>query len=74
MGITGGINEIVAFKIGERITNNPAVIRVALESGQEFELLNRAHMRLMAMMDLGPEWTALANAPTLFTMDQLEEA
>jgi hypothetical protein len=58
--------EIVTVRIGTTITNSRALLVDALQTGKETELLSRERMQFMAWADLGPEWTALANSPTLF--------
>jgi hypothetical protein len=60
------MKEIVAAKIGTLITTERKAIIAALDANADVQFLDRRHMQLMAGFDLGPQWTALANAPTLF--------
>ncbi len=65
------MKEIVAARIGTVVTNNPRLIRAALELGRkDIEFLDRQRMQFMAAMDLGPRWERLAESPTLFLMDE----
>lgn len=61
--------EIVAARIGSIITNNHKAIVSALEQNQPIEWLDRKHMQMMDMFDLGIRWHNLAIAPTLFIAD-----
>jgi len=62
--------EIVAAMIGDKITTSKRHIATAIELDQPIYFIDRLHMELMAAMDLGPQWTALAEAPTLFKVDK----
>jgi hypothetical protein len=62
--------EIVAAMIGDKITTSKRHIASAIELDLPIYLIDRLHMELMAAMDLGPQWTALAEAPTLFKLDK----
>jgi len=61
--------EIVAARIGTIITNDPVVIRAAVEQGAADELLDRKRMQVMAALDLGDRWKMLAEGPALFLID-----
>lgn len=63
------MRKIVGARIGTRITNNRQVIAVAIETGMISEFLDQQRMQLMASFDLGPEWTAMAQSPVLFQLD-----
>ena len=58
--------EIVGAKIGSRITNRPKEIIAALKADTPVEFLSRDRMEFMAACDLGPQWAAMAESPTLF--------
>ncbi len=65
-------DEIVAFLIDIKpltfVTGRDALL-YAKFSGGVSEIcipIRRKHMEFMAACDLGPKWTDLANAPTLF--------
>jgi hypothetical protein len=62
--------QIVAAKIGSRITSDPLEMLAAMTHGQDVQFLNRAHLRFMAAAGLGAHWQALAHAPTLFVLDE----
>lgn len=65
------LEEVVAAQIGSRITTSLAHIRAALELGIPIHrFIFRPEMELMAAFDLGPQWEALAKAPTLFLMSR----
>lgn len=61
--------EIVGAKIGGTITNSPAHIAAAIESGMRIEWLERKRMKFMAACDLGINWEKMANGPTLFDIN-----
>jgi hypothetical protein len=61
--------EIVAAKIGTLITTNRTHILSAIELKLDVQFIDRLHMEMMAAMDLGPQWKALAEAPTIFRID-----
>lgn len=67
------MKEIVAAKIGTYITNSPKEIMAAVEANARVEWLDRRHMQMMAAMDLGPQWRALADSRTLFCLDDKGE-
>lgn len=60
------MKEIIAARIGSKITNDFATIRNGILSGKDYELLDRKRLQLMASMDLGKQWEDLAKSPTLF--------
>jgi hypothetical protein len=62
--------EIVAAMIGTVITTSRRHILSAIELDQPVYFIDRLHMEMMASFDLGPQWTALAEAPTLFKLDK----
>ena len=61
----------VLFYSGYLVTNRQEIIK-RLEQGQPFELITRGRMMFMSACDLGSIWERLANAPTIFTQDQLD--
>lgn len=67
------MKEIVAFKIGDYITNDPKEVVAAMDAGTPAEPLDRRHMQLMAALDLGIQWENLAKSRTLFRIDDAGE-
>lgn len=61
--------QIVAARIGTLITADPRTIRGAVAGNVAVEFLDRRRMQFMAAMDIGPRWAAMADAPTLFCVD-----
>jgi len=64
------MKEIVAAQIGSVITSNLALFKEMVLAGSDFRLFSRFEMEFMSNMDLGSQWTALANAPTWFLLDE----
>jgi hypothetical protein len=62
------MREVVGAQIGTTITNIPAQIAAAVEAGTVSRFLFRDEMKLMAALDLGMNWTNLANSRTLFLL------
>lgn len=67
------MKEIVAVMIGTIITNDKKTFLEALQSNRNIGLLDRKHMQFMAACDLGDRWRALAEADTLFCVDDKGE-
>jgi len=63
------MKEIVAARIGTIITTNRKSILAAIEADTVSEFIERERMQFMAACDLGQKWITLANAPTLFVID-----
>ena len=63
------MDEVVAIRAGNKITNSPKEIINIINSGADIELLVRQRMQLMAAFDLGINWNRLATGPTLFMVD-----
>lgn len=65
------LQEIVAIRFGDPgiISNIPAVIIGVVQSGDQFELLTRKRMQLMASFDFGEKWVKLSKSRTLFLWD-----
>ena len=63
------MREIVGAKIGNIITNNPLQIMDAVIRDREIRFLDRNHMKLMSMADLGIRWDEMATSQTLFLVD-----
>lgn len=62
--------EIVAIITKDGIiTNRRQDIIAAIDANNVCEYLTRSRMQFIAACDLGPNWRALANAPTLFVAD-----
>lgn len=68
------MKEIVAILIGDTktgtITTDRTHITTALELKLDVHWIERRQLQFMAACDLGPQWTALAQAPTLFRVDE----
>lgn len=64
------VTEIVAVKIGTTITNDVQMIIAAIKAGREVEPLSRVRVNFMAACDVGDHWKRLAEAPTLFCLDE----
>ena len=64
------MTEIVALRFGSTITNNREEILERLERGDEFDVVPRTTAQFMSSMDLGKHWQDLADAPTLFVLDE----
>jgi hypothetical protein len=62
--------EIVAANIDGIITNDRKVIIEAVHYNRKIEFLDRGRMMFMAACDLGPQWTNLAESPTLFILNE----
>ncbi len=68
--MTETMMEIVAVQVGTIITNDLVQIKTDIARGLPFRLLSRRSMEFMAGCDLGHHWERLANAPTLFLIDE----
>lgn len=64
------MEEIVAAKIGDVITNNKQQIRSAIKFNLPISFIDRRHMQIMAAMDLGENWRKLAAGETLFCINE----
>lgn len=67
--------QIVAVMIDGVITTDPQAAMIALhrivnQQAEGIDLIDRWRLKFMAACDLGPQWTALANAQTLFALDE----
>lgn len=66
--------EIVALHLeNDQITNNPAIIKAALQMGMGFKFIPREVMELMDACDMGPKWKEFATGKTLLTVKKWEE-
>ena len=63
------MREIVAAKIGSKITNDLEKIINAARANRLSELYDRSQMRFMSACDVGENWTKLAEGPTIFFLD-----
>lgn len=63
------IREVVAVKIGTRITTDPLEILRAIRSNVDVQLFDRGVAEMMAACDLGEKWESLAKAESIFTFD-----
>lgn len=65
------MKQIVAAKLGDGvITNDIQKIVCAVENETLAEFYDRKIMRFMASCDVGRHYDELANAPTLFLIDE----
>lgn len=65
----GRMREIVAGRAGATVTNCLEDIAKAAAEGRLSELYDRSQMRFMAACGLGGNWARLADAPTLFVIE-----
>ena len=63
------MRQIVGAKIDNTVTNDPHIIRIAVECDQPLSWICRRQMEFMAGLDLGKHWDDMANGPTLFRID-----
>jgi hypothetical protein len=64
-------DEVVALRFGSRIVFNRAECLMRVDAGEPFVMVSRREMQMMAGADLGPQWVAAAQAPTLFKKSAL---
>ncbi|MBK8255617.1 MAG: hypothetical protein IPK82_23505 [Polyangiaceae bacterium] len=63
------IEEIIAAKIGTRITTDLNQMITAAVAGQEIEPITRTLANYMASYGAGPNWEKLATAATIAVFD-----